>query len=225
MSFSPVADDTEGWSGPVILRAGNKKENCGKAEGIPVLHACLDGGRTVRVCIVPIFMTPLNCNFVGRPGQPGRAPLITRYDPVGEGWCVSWGVATSLSPVFVRSASPRRSFCEVVRKNRRGGIMVLVVVACVQASQTGIITRTLSVTPPRPFLATVDLRPPRRATRTSLYAACINYNVALHGRVARAKEIGFPARTVKRNYASTTSAENVADDYEPRCTNHTRNNR
>lgn len=83
----------------------------------------------------------------------------------------------------------------------------------VQVSRAGIITRTLSVTPPRPVLA-ADLRPPRRATRTSLYAACINYNVALHGRVARAKEIGFPASTVKRNYASTTSAENVAGDYE-----------
>lgn len=38
----------------------------------------------------------------------------------------------------------------------------------------------------------------RRATRTSLYVACINYNVALHARVARAKEIGFPACTVKK---------------------------
>lgn len=66
---------------------------------------------------------------------------------------------------------------------------------------------------------------PRDATRTSLYAACINYNVALHGRVARAKEIGFPARPVKRNYASTTSAENVTGDYEARRANHTRNNR
>src|SRR5580765_6424219 len=44
----------------------------------------------------------------------------------------------------------------------------------------------------------------RRATRTSLYVACINYNVALHACAARAKEIGFPTSTVKRNYAPAT---------------------
>lgn len=49
-------------------------------------------------------------------------------------------------------------------------------------SQTGIITRTLSVTPPRPLLAAADLRPPRREPRFTPRALIITsrYTVAWH---------------------------------------------
>ena len=46
MATSPRWGDE---AGPVILRAGNKKENCEEAENVLVLYVSPDGGRMMRV--------------------------------------------------------------------------------------------------------------------------------------------------------------------------------
>lgn len=77
-----------------------------------------------------------------------------------------------------------------------------------------IITRTLSVAPPPPPRQLLAAAAAATATRTSLYAACINYDVASCG--TREGNWLSTECTVKRNYAS---AENVADDYSASCSN------
>lgn len=110
------------------------------------------------------------------------------------------GVAMSLFPVFVRCATSRRCVlcCELARKKRRGsGDDGGVAVARPSRHNHAYAFRYSTAFV---FLPPLHHLRPHRATRTSLYTMCINYNAALHGRVARAKEIGFPARAVKRNY-------------------------
>lgn len=129
---------------------------------------------------------------------------------------VSWG-----RNVFVPGIRSSPYPCaRLARKNRWYTVipvvvmmMVVVVVACPAPRHNHAYVFHYSAT-------SVSCR--RRAMRTSRYVACINYNVALHARVARAKEIGFPACTVKRNYAPATSVKNVADDYNATYSKHTR---